>query len=82
MFSSFCKFRNKRRKIVNNLSNYSLQKVIEVAMRKKKRFATYSKYIANHLFLSLRYLLGDIPFILVKTRIKACALLNPEVSAI
>lgn len=81
MFSSFCKFRNKRRKIVNNLSNYSLQKVIEVAMR-KKRFATYSKYIANHLFLSLRYLLGDIPFILVKTRIKACALLNPEVSAI
>lgn len=49
---------------------------------RKKRFATYSKYIANHLFLSLRYLLGDIPFILVKTRIKACALLNPEVSAI
>ena len=56
--------------IVNILSINSLQKVNRGCNALKKRFATYSKYIANHLFLSLRYLLGDIPFIFLNMRLK------------
>ena len=34
------------------------------------------------MFSSLRYFVGEVPFILLKTRINDCELLNPDFSAI